>query len=68
MPYGSRVMNIFTNAYGRTEAGLMLSKPSSIKKGGYGCQWLGNVDMHMRAKFDQNIPCGSRVMNIFTNC
>ena len=24
--------------------------------------------MQMHAKFDQNIPCGSRVMNIFTNC
>ena len=23
-------------------------------------QWLGNVDMHMYAKCDQNIPCGSR--------
>ena len=27
-----------------------------------------NVDMHMYAKCDQNIPCGSSVMNIFTNC
>ena len=41
----------------------MLSKPSSIKKGGYACQWLGNVDMHMYAEFDQNIPCGSRVLS-----
>ena len=24
--------------------------------------------MHMYTKCDQNIPCGSRVMNIFTNC
>ena len=24
--------------------------------------------MHMYAKCDQNTPCGSRVMNIFTNC
>ena len=31
------------------------------------CQWLGNVDMHLYANCDQNIPCGSRVMNIFTN-
>ena len=27
---------------------------------------IGNVDMH-NARCDQNIPCGSRVMNIFTN-
>ena len=39
-----------------------------IKKGGFACQWLENVDMHMYANFDQNIPCGSRVINIFTNC
>ena len=31
-----------------------------------GYQWLGNVDMHMQAKCDQNIPRGSREMNIFT--
>ena len=24
----------------------MLSKPSYFKKGGFVCQWLGNVDMH----------------------
>ena len=24
--------------------------------------------MHMCAKFDQNIPCGSRIMSIFNNC
>ena len=42
--------------------------PSSIKKGGLACQRLGNFDMHMEAKCDQNIPCGSRVMNIFTSC
>ena len=28
-------------------------------------QWLGNDVMHMYATFDQNIPCGSGVMNIF---
>ena len=26
-----------------------------------------NVDMHTYAKFDQNIPCGSRVLSIFAN-
>ena len=25
-----------------------------------------NVDKHMFTKFNQNIPCGSRVMSIFT--
>ena len=30
-------------------------------------QLLGNVDMHMYAKCDQNKQYGSRVMNIFTN-
>ena len=29
-------------------------------------QWLDNVKMYKYAKFDQNIPCSSRVMNIFT--
>ena len=37
------------------KTGLMLSKSSSNKKGCLACQWLGNVDMHMYAKFDQNI-------------
>ena len=27
------------------------------------CQWLNTADVHTYA-FDQNIPCGSRVMNI----
>ena len=66
-------MRSFTNR--PQQAGLVLSKPSSIKKGGFTCQWLGNVDMHIFAKYDQNMikndqntPCGSRAMNIFTNC
>ena len=33
------------------QAALMLSKPSSIKKSCYSCQWLENVDMNMYAKF-----------------
>ena len=44
----------------------LLSKASSLKS----CcafQWLENVDMHMYAQFDHNIPCVSRVMGIFTN-
>ena len=45
----------------------MLRKPSFIKKGGFACQWLGNVKMHKNTKCDQNIPYGSREMNIFTN-
>ena len=46
----------------------MLSKASFIKNGCYACKLLDNVDMHKYAKFDQNIPCGSRVKSIFTNC
>ena len=60
----SRVMNIFTNCPGPVEP--MLNKASSVKKDCYVCQWLDNVDMHTGAKFDYNIPSGSRVMNIFT--
>ena len=33
----------------------------------YACQWLDNADMHTYAQFDQNILCGLRVMNSFTN-
>ena len=29
--------------------------------------WPDNVKMYKSAKFDQNIPCGSRFMSIFTN-
>ena len=65
IPCGSRVMNTFTNW--PRPVGLMLSKASSIKRGCYACQWLDSVEMHAYAKFDPNIPCGSRVMNIFTN-
>ena len=28
--------------------------------------WLVNVDMHMYARSDQNVLCGSRVMNTLT--
>ena len=45
---------------------MMLSKPLSIKKGCYICQWLDNVDMHLYAKFDQNISCVSSVMSIYS--
>ena len=40
------------------QAGKLLSKPISIKMGGFACQWLGNADMHMYAKCDKNVPCG----------
>ena len=43
-------------------AEMMLSKPISIKKGCYTCQWLHNLDMHLYAKCDRNIPC-TRVMS-----
>ena len=47
----------------RTDAKLRLVH----QKGCVTCQWLGNVDMRIYAKFDQYIPCGPRVMSIFTN-
>ena len=43
----------------------MLSKASPIKKAVMH-EWLDNVNMNTYAKFDQNIPSGSRVMNSFT--
>ena len=46
---------------------LVLSKASTIKKVFYIFQWLDNVNMHKYAKFDQNIPCGVRVIDSFTN-
>ena len=42
----------------------MLSKASSFKKDCSACQGIDSVDMHKYAKFDQNIPCGSRVLSI----
>ena len=45
---------------------MMLSKPLSIKKGCYTCRRLDNVDMHLYAKYYQNIPRDSRAMSIFT--
>ena len=30
-------------------------------------QWPDNVKSNKNAKFDKNIPCGSRVNSIFTN-
>ena len=45
----------------------MLRKASSFTKDCDSCQWLANVDMYKYPKFNQNIPCGSRVMSIFTN-
>ena len=38
--------------------------PRLSQKSVFSCQWLGNVDMHKDTKCDQNIPCGSREMNI----
>ena len=42
------------------------SNHSYIKKCCYTVQWFDNVGMHLYAKFDQNIPCCSKVMSIFT--
>ena len=55
IPCGSRVISI----------GLMLSKALFFNKA---VTWLDNVDMHVYAKFDQTITCGSRNMRIFANC
>ena len=50
-------MNIFTNCY-RTDEGWSDAQPTLVHhKCDFACQWLGNVDMHMYAKFDQHIPC-----------
>ena len=62
IPCDSRVMSSFTNLPQLAE--MMLSKPSSIKKGCYTYQWLDNIGMHFMQDFDQNITCGSRVMSI----
>ena len=44
-----------------------LSKPSSIQKS-QTYKWLDNNEMHnMHAKFDLNIPCGSRTIRMFTD-
>ena len=48
-------MSIFTN----------LPIPARLLLGRHRRQ--DNVKMYMKAKFDQNRPCGSRVMRIFTN-
>ena len=42
-------------------AEMMLSKPSSIKKGCYTCQWLDSVDMHF---YDPYILCFSKDIGI----
>ena len=34
----------------------------------YTYQWLYNVGMHFNAEVDQNLPCGSRFIIIYTNC
>ena len=48
---------------GRTDAQLSIVH----QKGCYACQWLDNIDMPTYEKFDKNIPCGSKVMSVFTN-
>ena len=58
-------MSIITNS--SQLAGLKLSKASSIQKGYYACQRLGNVDMHTFAKFDQIYYVVQKGMSIFTN-
>ena len=40
----------------------------SKKKSCNACQLFDKVDLHTYAQFDQNLPCGSIVMSIFTNC
>ena len=59
-------MSIFTN--GPQPVGQLLSKPVSIRRNVWVCMpVVRNVDIHMYAKCDKNIPYGSRVMDIFTN-
>ena len=59
--FGSRVMRIFTETPWRPNC-------CSVKpRHGLASQWLENVKMYKYAKFDPNIPFGSRVMSIFTN-
>ena len=53
IPYGSRVLSIFTNL--PRPVGLMLSKASSFTNSCYAYQWLDNFDMHTYAKFDHTI-------------
>ena len=48
---------------GRTDAQQTLVH----QKSGFAYQWLGIGDMHMYPKCDQNTPCGSRVMSLYTN-
>ena len=43
------------------------ANPYLSKMGGFACQWLGNVDMHMYAKCVKNIPCGSRKFSLTSN-
>ena len=52
-----------------TQAEMMLSNSSSIRKSCYTCQWLDNVDMHLNAKCDQHIPCCSRdtLVNVYVD-
>ena len=47
---------------------LMLSKASYVKKGCYACQSLYNAKLYKYTKFYQHIPCGSRVLSVFSNC
>ena len=47
-------------------AEIMLSNPYPSKRLLH-MPVVTNVGMHLNADFDQNIPCGSRVMSIFTN-
>ena len=42
-------------------------KASAAPRARFAHQWMHNVEMCEYAKFDSNIPCGSRVMSVFTN-
>ena len=53
-------MSIFT---GRARpAKMTLGEASSL----FAYQWLDNFLIHKYRKFEQNIPCGPRVMSVFT--
>ena len=58
-------MSSFTNLPQLAE--MMLSKPSSIKKGCYTYQWLDNIDMHLYANFWSKYTMWFKGNEHFTN-
>ena len=46
----------------------MLSKPSSITNGGFACQWLGNIVMHILQNVINIYHVVQELRAFFTNC